>query len=141
MAVIIRIVVLAVTLVVAFGLILHNVVTYSPAFPLVILANSLACLAAGLTANRVGRDAGRPADAVGGLAYTAVVGGGLMLLFAGISAIFAAVGGGKGGIVSSHGSALLLDLSWPAAVIALAAMVTGIRAYRRVGQRPDRSLA
>jgi hypothetical protein len=141
MAGIIRIVVLAVTLVVAFGLILHSVIPYSPTFPLVVLVNSLACLAVGLTANRVGGAAdgaaGQPGDAVGRLAYTAVVGGGLMLLFSGISAIFAAVGGGSGGIVGSHGSALLLNLSWPAAVIALAALATGVRAYRRVGQRPD----
>jgi hypothetical protein len=135
MAVSFRIAVLVLTLADFLGLILDSVISYTPTFPIVVLVNSLICLIAGTRANVLSRGTRELGGAVGGLAYSAVVGGGIMFLFSGFAAIAGAVGA-KGSIAGQHGSLLLLNLSWPAAVISLVAIGIGITAFRRIKKVP-----
>jgi hypothetical protein len=125
-----RIAILVLTLADFLGAVLHDVIPYTPVFPIAALVDSLICLTVGTWANVLGRGSRQLGDAASGLAYSAVVGGGLMLLFS-VAAAISAVVGGTGGVAGSHGSTLLLNLSWPAAVISLVAIGIGIRAYRR----------
>jgi hypothetical protein len=100
-------------------------------FPVIVLVNSLICLAAGTRASLMSRAFQQAADVVGGLAYSAIVGGVLMLMWS-VGAVISAIVGGTGGVAGPHGSTLLLNLSWPAAVISLVAIGFGIRANRRM---------
>lgn len=134
MAVRFRVVVLVLTVVTLLGLILHNEITYAPAFPVVLLVDSLLCLIAGTRADWISRGFKQFGGAAGGLAYSAVVGGGIAFLF---SAFGASFGPGHSGHASSWGNqALLFNLSWPTMVISLIAIVFGIRTYRRIRNLP-----
>jgi hypothetical protein len=134
MAVTVRAAVLALSLISFIGAILHSFfssIPYTPVFAIIVLVNSLICLAAGTRASWMSRDFQQAADVVGGLAYSAIVGGVLMIMWS-VGAAISAVVGGTGGVAGPHGSALLLNLSWPATVISLVAIGFGIGANRRM---------
>lgn len=130
-----RITALVLSLVSLIGAILHSVISYTPVFPIIVLVNSLICLIAGTWAYRLSRGDQQFADSADGLAYTAVVGGGIMVMFS-VAAAISAIVGGTGGVAGPHGGAVLLNLSWPATVISLAALALGIRAHRRIKNLP-----
>lgn len=130
-----RIAALALTLAALFGIILHSAIPYTPTFPMVVLVSSLACLVAGTRANWISQGFQQFDGVASGLARSAVTGGGIMLMWSSISAI-AGIAGGKGSIAGQHGSALLLNLSWPAAVISLVAIGFGTRTYWRIRKLP-----
>jgi len=113
------------------GLILHNVIPYTPAFPLVLLAASLICLTVALRAGRLASQLGpSERNVLRGFAYTATMATVPILIFAAIGASF---GPGKSGSEASWGNpALLFNLSWPAVVICLVSIVYGIRLNRRL---------
>jgi len=115
---------------VIIGLSLDEVIPYTPAFPIVVLAASLVCLTAAVRAGRYSRLLADPREKVGGLLYTAFVGSVVDLLISGISAIMGALhassGAAPGG--SSH---VLLTLSCPAIVISVLAMALAVRVTRQ----------
>lgn len=126
-----RLALVALVVAVIIGGALHNVITYTPAFPLVAMAASLLCLVAALRGGQLARRLGASAKYVGGFLYVAIIGGGLMLIWSVISTAVGATGS-SGGLAGKGGSTLLLNLSWPAAVICLISIVHAIRVYRHI---------
>lgn len=123
-------VVVVLTVITFFGLVLHNEITYTPVFPIILLINSLVCLIAGTRANWISRGFQQFGGAAAGLAHSALFGGVITLIF---SALGASFGPGHSGNEKPWGNPVLLfNLSWPTMVISLAAIVFGIRAYRRI---------
>jgi hypothetical protein len=126
-----RLALAALAVAVIIGGALHNVIPYTPAFPLVVLAASLLSLISALRGGQLAKRLGPSARYVGGFLYVSIVGGGLMLIWSVISAAVGATGS-SGGIAGKGGSTLLLNLSWPAAVICLVSIVHAIRVYRNI---------
>jgi hypothetical protein len=116
---------------VIIGAALHNVIAYTPAFPLVVLAASLLCLISALRGGQLAQRLGASAKYVGGFLYVSIVGGVLMLIWSVISTAVGATGS-SGGFAGKDGSTLLLNLSWPAAVICLVSIVHAVRVYRNI---------
>ncbi len=112
------------------GLSLDEVIPYTPAFPIVVLAASLICLAAALRANRYTRLLPNPKDYVGGLLYTAFAGSVVDLLFSGILAIMAALH--MSSRAAPGGSRdVLIALSCPAFAISVLAFALARRVTRQ----------
>ena len=112
------------------GLSLDEVIPYTPAFPIVVLAASLICLAAALRAGRYTRLLPNPKDYVGGLLYTAFAGSVVDLLFSGILAIMAALH--MSGRAAPGGSRdVLIALSCPAFAISVLAFALARRVTRQ----------
>lgn len=112
------------------GLSLDEVIPYTPAFPIVVLAASLICLAAALRAGRYTRLLPNPRDYVGGLLYTAFAGSVVDLLFSGILAIMAALH--MSSRAAPGGSRdVLIALSCPAFAISVLAFALARRVTRQ----------
>jgi hypothetical protein len=125
-----RLVCIVLSVSVIIGLALDQVIPYTPAFPVVVLAASLVCLAAAVRASRYARLLADPRASVGGLLYTAVIGSVIVALFSGIATIMAALH--VAGRAAPGGSReVLLTLSWPAVVISVLAMALAIRVTRQ----------
>ena len=114
------------------GLSLDEVIPYTPAFPIVVLAASLVCLAAAVRAGRYSRLLPNPKDYVGGLLYTAFAGSVVDLLFSGILAIMAALH--MSSRAAPGGSRdVLIALSCPAFAISVLAFALARRVTRQAG--------
>jgi len=121
-----RIALIVLGLSVIIGLSLDEVIPYTPAFPIVVLAASLICLTAAMRAGRYTRLLPNPKDYVGGLLYTAFAGSVVDLLFSGIAAITAALH--MSGRAAPGGSRdVLIALSCPAFVISALAFALARR--------------
>jgi hypothetical protein len=134
--VVLRLTDLGLDLIVMIGLMLHSLIPYVPAGPLLVLAASSICFTAAVRARHYARIT---ADlrCVGGLLYTAFIGSGLNILFAGITAVGAALHA-SGGAIGTSSPDLVLNLSWPAiavSVLAIALAYSVTRGARRTAGR------
>lgn len=127
-----QIVILVLTLVAVSGFLLDSVIPYTPAFPIVVLLDSIVSLITTIQADRISRAFRQFGTVARGLAYFGAIGALIMILDSGVAALAGAVGGTGSHVVGPHGSALLLNLSWPAGVISLAAIGFALRAQLRI---------
>jgi purine-cytosine permease-like protein len=134
---VLRIAVMVLGVSVIVGLSLDEVIPYTPAFPIVVLAASLLCLAAAVRAGRYTRLLPDAKDYVGGLLYTAFAGSVVDLLFSGVLGLMAALH--MSSRAAPGGSRdVLIALSCPAFLISVVAFALARRVTRQASGRGRR---
>lgn len=135
--IVLRLAELALGLIVMIGLMLDTVISYAPAFPLIVVVASILCCTAAVRAHHYARLVANPGQCVGGLLYTAFIGSVVNLLFSGIATLMAALHVAAQATRGSS-STVLLNVSWPAVAISMLAIALAIRVTRELRRNGGR---